>query len=178
MSLFPDAPDGPGLWLEQGCALGVRCWGAGVLGAGAAGRSGGGHTSGCHFAGISRVYIVQAAGWPIWPLLLVSIIAVALIIERLVVCAAARSPGDLLQRAVGSTSGEETMTSFVEMEKHSPLGRVAAGLRSVTSSREIMKESIEEAGAAVAHDLGCYLTTLGTIASISPLMGCSAPWSG
>ena len=47
----------------------------------------------------------------------------------------------------------------------------AAGLRNVNSSREIMKESIEESGVAVAHDLSRYLTTLGTIASISPLMG-------
>ena len=59
-----------------------------------------------------------------------------------------------------------------ELDRHSPLGRVlAAGLRNVGSSREVMKESIEEAGSAVSHELGRYLTTLGTIASISPLMG-------
>jgi len=56
--------------------------------------------------------------------------------------------------------------------KQSPLGRIlAAGLRNAKSSREVMKESIEEAGRAVTHDLERYLTTLGTIASISPLMG-------
>ena len=55
---------------------------------------------------------------------------------------------------------------------HSPLGRVlAAGLRNVNSSREVMKESIEETGRAVVHDLERFLTTLGTIAAISPLMG-------
>jgi biopolymer transport protein ExbB len=48
---------------------------------------------------------------------------------------------------------------------------LSAGLRNVNASREIMKESIEEAGSAVSHDLNRYLTTLGTIASISPLMG-------
>jgi biopolymer transport protein ExbB len=48
---------------------------------------------------------------------------------------------------------------------------LAAGLRNVGSSREIMKESIEEAGSVVSHELERYLTTLGTIASISPLMG-------
>jgi biopolymer transport protein ExbB len=59
-----------------------------------------------------------------------------------------------------------------ELERHSPLGRVlSAGLRNVGSSREIMKESIEESGNAVSHELNRYLTTLGTIASISPLMG-------
>ena len=55
---------------------------------------------------------------------------------------------------------------------HSPLGRVlAAGLRNVLSPREMMKEAIEETGRAVVHDLERFLTTLGTIASISPLMG-------
>ena len=58
------------------------------------------------------------------------------------------------------------------LEAQSPLGRVlAAGLRNVGSSREIMRESVEEVGGAVAHELERYLTTLGTIASISPLMG-------
>ena len=59
-----------------------------------------------------------------------------------------------------------------DLERHSPLGRVlSAGLRNVNASREIMKESIEETGSAVSHELNRYLTTLGTIASISPLMG-------
>ncbi len=61
---------------------------------------------------------------------------------------------------------------LANLEKQSPLGQVlAAGLRNVGSSREIMRESIEETGGVVAHGLERYLTTLGTIASISPLMG-------
>ena len=61
---------------------------------------------------------------------------------------------------------------LVRLQKHSPLGQIfAAGLRNDKSTREVMKESIEEAGRAVAHDLERYLTTLGTIASLSPLMG-------
>jgi biopolymer transport protein ExbB len=61
---------------------------------------------------------------------------------------------------------------LARLHKHSPLGQIlAAGLRNDKSTREIMKESIEEAGRAVAHDLEHYLTTLGTIASLSPLMG-------
>ena len=118
--------------------------------------------------------IVQAAGWPIWPLLLASIIAVALIIERLVALRRNKVvPPGLLQRAVGEfKKGRNNDKLLEELERHSPLGRVlAAGLRNVGTSREIMKESIEEAGNGVAHDLGRYLTTLGTIASISPLMG-------
>jgi biopolymer transport protein ExbB len=118
--------------------------------------------------------IILAAGWPIWPLLLASIIAVALIIERTVALRRAKVlPSGLLQRVVAEyrQSGvNEAM--LANLEAQSPLGRVlAAGLRNVGSSREIMREAIEEAGAVVAHELDRYLTTLGTIASISPLMG-------
>jgi biopolymer transport protein ExbB len=118
--------------------------------------------------------IILAAGWPIWPLLFASIIAVALIIERMVALRRAKVlPSGLLQRVVAEyrQSGvNEAM--LANLEAQSPLGRVlAAGLRNVGSSREIMREAIEEAGAVVAHELDRYLTTLGTIASISPLMG-------
>lgn len=118
--------------------------------------------------------IVQAAGWPIWPLLLASIIAVALIIERLVALRRSKVvPSGLLQRAVGEFRKGGGNDKLVEdLDRHSPLGRVlAAGLRNVGASREVIKEAIEEAGSGVAHELGRYLTTLGTIASISPLMG-------
>ena len=118
--------------------------------------------------------IILAAGWPIWPLLLASIIAVALIIERLVSLRRTKIlPAGLLQRVIAEyrqQGANEAM--LVNLEAQSPLGRVlAAGLRNVGSSREIMRESIEEAGGVVAHELERYLTTLGTIASISPLMG-------
>ncbi|MQM30560.1 MAG: flagellar motor protein MotA [Candidatus Accumulibacter phosphatis] len=118
--------------------------------------------------------IVQAAGWPIWPLLLASIVAVALIIERLVALRRVKVvPPDLLPRVVTEFRQRGvTQAMVVDLEAHSPLGRVlAAGLRNEASSREIMKESIEEAGSVVSHELERYLTTLGTIASISPLMG-------
>jgi biopolymer transport protein ExbB len=118
--------------------------------------------------------IVKAAGWPIWPLLLASVISVALIIERLVALRRAKVvPPGLLQRAVGEFKrGGDNSRLLDDLDRHSPLGRVlAAGLRNVGLSRDVMKESIEEAGSAVAHELNRYLTTLGTIASISPLMG-------
>ena len=118
--------------------------------------------------------IVKAAGWPIWPLLLASVISVALIIERLVALRKVKIlPPGLLQRAVGEfRRGSDNSKLLDDLERHSPLGRVlSAGLRNVNNSREIMKESIEEAGSAVSHELNRYLTTLGTIASISPLMG-------
>ncbi|MDK9724492.1 MAG: MotA/TolQ/ExbB proton channel family protein [Sterolibacteriaceae bacterium MAG5] len=118
--------------------------------------------------------IIQAAGWPIWPLLLASVLAVALIIERLGALRRNRIvPAGLLQ----STVAEYRQTGVTEdmlrrLNAHSPLGRVfAAGLRNARSSREIMKEAIEEAGRGAAHELDRFLNALGTIASISPLMG-------
>lgn len=124
--------------------------------------------------GESVFAIIQAAGWPIWPLLLASVIAVALIIERLMSLRALRvTPPGLLQRVIAEYRQKGVQEDWlVELEQQSPLGRVlAAGLRNVGSSREIMKESVEETGRAVTHQLERYLTTLGTIASISPLMG-------
>ena len=118
--------------------------------------------------------IVQAAGWPIWPLLLASIIAVALILERLVALRRSKVvPPGLLQRVVAEYRQKGVTAAMLgDLEAQSPLGRVlGAGLRNVGSSREIMKEAIEEAGGVVSHNLERYLTTLGTIASISPLMG-------
>lgn len=118
--------------------------------------------------------IVQAAGWPIWPLLFASIIAVALIIERSISLRSSRVvPKGLLDQVLGDFRRSGVTQDLVSrVANHSPLGRVlAAGLRNVKSSREVMKDSIEEAGRAVVHDLERYLTTLGTIASISPLMG-------
>jgi len=106
--------------------------------------------------------------------LLASVISVALIIERLVTLRRSKVvPRGLLPQAVGEfRRGADNRALLEGLERHSPLGRVlAAGLRNVDNSREVMKESIEEAGAAVAHELSRYLTTLGTIASISPLMG-------
>ncbi len=118
--------------------------------------------------------IILAAGWPIWPLLCASIIAVALIIERLVALRRSRIlPAGLLQRVIAECKkGKLDEAAIRAIEVESPLGRVlAAGVRNTGSSREIMRESIEEAGSLAAHELEKYLTTLGTIASISPLMG-------
>lgn len=118
--------------------------------------------------------IIQAAGWPIYFLLLASIIAVALIIERAVTLRRSKIvPSGLLASVAAEYREKGVSDDLVKRLKvHSPLGRVfAAGLRNVRSSRDVMKEAIEEAGRSVAHDLERFLNTLGTIASISPLMG-------
>ncbi|MFM8339984.1 MAG: MotA/TolQ/ExbB proton channel family protein [Fluviibacter sp.] len=118
--------------------------------------------------------IIQAAGWPIWPLLIASVIALALIIERLYSLRAARIlPPGLLQSVLSTLrQGGYDAVRLRSLEESSPLGRVlAAGIRNQNSSREVMRESIEESGRMVTHQLERYLTTLGTIASIAPLLG-------
>lgn len=118
--------------------------------------------------------IIIAAGWPVWPLLLASIVAVALIVERLLYLRRSRIlPPQLLDEVVRVYHNGKINAEVIDkLEQNSPLGRVlAAGLRNVNAPREVMKESIEEAGYAVAHELGRFLTTLGSIASLAPLMG-------
>jgi biopolymer transport protein ExbB len=118
--------------------------------------------------------ILQAAGWPIWLLLVASIVALALIIERLIYLRRSRIlPRALLADVVRAhQSGKVTPEIINTLENNSPLGAVlAAALRNVDAPRDVMKESIEEAGRGVAHVLERFLTTLGTIASLAPLMG-------
>ena len=118
--------------------------------------------------------IVEAAGWPIWFLILASIIAVGLIIERLIFLRSHRiAPPKLLDEVIKELKLRGVSDNMLsKLADSSPLGRIfAAGLKNIKSPPEIMKESIEEVGRAVAHDLGRFLTTLGTIASISPLLG-------
>ncbi|MFD2366111.1 MotA/TolQ/ExbB proton channel family protein [Pseudoduganella sp. GCM10020061] len=118
--------------------------------------------------------ILQAAGWPIWFLLIASIIALALIIERIIYLRRSKIlPPQLFDEVVRVYhNGKVTPEIVSTLERNSPLGTVlAAALRNVSAPREVMKEAIEEAGRGVAHTLERFLTTLGTIASLAPLMG-------
>lgn len=118
--------------------------------------------------------IVEAAGWPIWFLILSSVIALGLIIERSIYLRTSRvAPPALLDEVVKELKQRGVSDGMLtRLAESSPLGRVfAAGLKNIKSSPEVMKESIEEGGRAAAHDLEHFLTTLGTIASISPLLG-------
>jgi len=118
--------------------------------------------------------IIEAAGWPIWPIILCSIVAVGIIGERFwslrneIV-----APRDLLPQVVQEYRQKGVSPEMLDrLAQASLMGRIfVAALRNVGSTREIMRESIEEAGRAAAHDLGRFLTTLGTIATMSPLLG-------
>ncbi|TAJ76627.1 MAG: MotA/TolQ/ExbB proton channel family protein [Gallionellaceae bacterium] len=118
--------------------------------------------------------IVEAAGWPIWFLLVASVIALGLILERLwFLRNQSIAPAGLLDETVKELrQSGVTPQMLKKLNEGSPLGRVfAAGLKNVKSSPNIMKEAIEEAGRTTNHEMERFLTTLGTIASISPLLG-------
>ncbi|HEY8887699.1 MAG TPA: MotA/TolQ/ExbB proton channel family protein [Gallionella sp.] len=118
--------------------------------------------------------IVEAAGWPIWFLILASIIAVGLIIERLMFLRSQRiAPPALLDEVIKELKQRGVSDGMLtKLADSSPLGRIfAVGLKNIKSTPEVMKESVQEAGRAVSHDLDRFLTALGTIASISPLLG-------
>ncbi|HTN66511.1 MAG TPA: MotA/TolQ/ExbB proton channel family protein [Burkholderiaceae bacterium] len=118
--------------------------------------------------------IIEAAGWPIWLLLIVSLVGTTLIVERILYLRRHRIlPPTLLQEVVRVYHNGKVTPEVVEsLERNSPLGRVlAAGLRNVDAPREVMKEAIEEAGQASAHELERFLTTVGTVATLAPLLG-------
>ena len=118
--------------------------------------------------------LIQAAGWPIWFLLAASVVAVAVIVERILYLRAARvlPPGLLHEVIAAAHAGPVSAEHVDQLERHSPLGSVlAAALRMAGTPRERALQAVEEAGRAVAHQLERYLTTLGTVATLAPLMG-------
>ena len=118
--------------------------------------------------------IVEAAGWPIWFLIIASVTALAIIGERLwSLRGSIVMPKNLLAQAVQEyRQNGPTPQMLARLAGGSALGQVfAAGLRNAKSQPAIIKEAIEEAGRTVAIDLERFLTTLGTLATISPLLG-------
>jgi biopolymer transport protein ExbB len=118
--------------------------------------------------------LVEAAGWPIWLLIIASLVAVTLITERTLFLRRKNIvPPTLLNDVVQELKQRGVSPQMLtRLSEGSPLGKVfAAGLKNIKSAPEVMKESVEEAGRGVANDLERFLTTLGTIASISPLLG-------
>jgi biopolymer transport protein ExbB len=122
--------------------------------------------------------IIQAAGWPIWPLILCSVVALALIIERFSSLRTARvAPARLLDDVLGVTSQQLPTPDMVNrLAENSLLGQVlAAGLRAVTLEPQLpenkLRQVFELAGRRAIHQLERYLNTLGTIATAAPLLG-------
>jgi biopolymer transport protein ExbB len=118
--------------------------------------------------------IVKSIGWPIAPLILASIVALALIIERALALRRAKVlPTDLLSELLATLRQRQFNADMVARVKRlSPLGEVlAAGLRNADGPRELAAESIANAGARTAQDLSRHLSLLGSIGSIAPLLG-------
>jgi biopolymer transport protein ExbB len=122
--------------------------------------------------------IIQAAGWPIWPLLFCSIAALALILERLISLRTVRvAPPRLLDEVISVTRAHLPAADVVnKLAENSVLGQVlATGLRAVIADPRTSEQSLrgifESAGRAAVHRLERYLNTLGTIASAAPLLG-------
>ncbi len=118
--------------------------------------------------------LIQAAGWPIWFLLVASIVAVTVIVERILYLRTSRVlPPTLLNEVISvARAGPVSAEHINELERHSPLGSVlAAGLRKKGAPRERMLQAVEEAGRIATHGLERYLTALGTVATLAPLMG-------
>lgn len=122
--------------------------------------------------------IIQAAGWPIWPLVACSILALALIIERFLSLKTAKvAPPKLLDEALAVSRASVPSPDVVsQLEQNSALGEVlASGFRALNSdprcSEADLRASMEQTGRAVAHRLERYLNALATIASAAPLLG-------
>jgi biopolymer transport protein ExbB len=122
--------------------------------------------------------IIQAAGWPIWPLIVSSVLALALVIERFVSLKSAKvAPADLTDEVLAVTRLNLPSADVVnQLERNSALGEVlASGIRAVQQNPrmayEDLRAAMESTGRRVAHRLERYLNALATIASAAPLMG-------
>ena len=122
--------------------------------------------------------IIQAAGWPIWPLILCSFVALALVIERFISLRQAKvAPGSLLDEVMAVTRHDLPAPDVVnKLAGNSVMGGVlAAGLRAAQTQPRIdhdgLKYAFESAGRGAVHKLERYLNTLGTIATAAPLLG-------
>ncbi len=117
---------------------------------------------------------MQAGGWLMWPLMLCSVLALAIVAERFWTLRERHIVPENLVAQIWQWEkvGHLDAKRIHELRRSSPLGRIlAAGLVNREHEREVMKESIEEVGRHVTHDLERFLDILGTIAVISPLLG-------
>ncbi len=120
------------------------------------------------------IEIIRAGGWLMLPIILCSIIAVAITIERLWTLQRRRVlPEDLAMRVWDWARDRQLdQKHLTVLSANSPMGRVlAAGLANRHQSRDVLKEIVQDTGRHVVHELERYLNSLGTIAAITPLLG-------
>jgi biopolymer transport protein ExbB len=118
--------------------------------------------------------LVRSGGWLMLPILLCSVVALAIVVERFWTLrpGTLAPPQTLPQVREWLAKGQLNGQRLKQLREQSPLGRIlAAGLANARHGRDIMKESIQDEAASVIHGLEKYLSTLGTIATLSPLLG-------
>ena len=118
--------------------------------------------------------IIEAAGWPIWFILFTSVVALAIIGERFWSLRTSQvAPRDVLPATIREYQSKGVSQDLVARLQSGPLiGRIfAAALLNEKGSREAIKDAIEDAGRAVALEHERFLNTLGTIATVSTLLG-------
>jgi len=118
--------------------------------------------------------LVKAGGWLMLPIILCSVVALAIISERLWSLQVRRVLPRHLVAQVWRWDKIHQLDDerLRELQASSPLGSIlAAGIINRHQNRDVMKESIEDTGRHVVHELERYLNTLGTIAAITPLLG-------
>lgn len=118
--------------------------------------------------------LFRAGGPLMWIILLCSLVALTIIFERLLSLRIKHVvPDNLRQQIIDLAKSKKVTPEKIEVVRaHSPLGSVfAAGLDNLKYGPEVMREALEEQGKQTVHRLGRYLNTLGTIASITPLIG-------
>jgi biopolymer transport protein ExbB len=118
--------------------------------------------------------LVKAGGPFMVPIILCSVTAAGILLERLWTLQRKRVlPDELIKKVSQLADTNQVNPKVIEaLEKNSPLGRVlAAALANRDRGREIMMERVQDTGRHVVHELERFLNSLGTIASISPLLG-------
>lgn len=118
--------------------------------------------------------IIVAGGWVMVPIILSSVVALAIIAERFWTLRQSRiAPAGLAVKVLQMHKSRQIDEARLkELHDDSPLGRIlATGLVNMHHPREVMKERVEDAGRYVIHELERYLNTLGTIAAVAPLLG-------
>ncbi len=122
--------------------------------------------------------IITAAGWPAYPLVFASVIVLALVIERFIALRGERViPSKLFEETIEAVKTKNLNADVVvNLSQHSPLGQLlSSALRQYITNKkidyELLEAEVEKTGRTIAHNLEKYMTTLGTIAAVAPLMG-------
>lgn len=118
--------------------------------------------------------LIVSGGWLMIPIIGCSVLSLAICLERMWELRANKiAPPDLMNNVLSwLKSGAMTAERMKEVKNSSPLGRIfVSGLQNARHGRDVMKESIQETATQVVHELERFLTALGTIASVAPLLG-------